>query len=85
MVDTDRKWAGDLDRQQQIVQWFIANTAGDEPVDIVGACETILSNLVKVNAPDCAAAERQIDSIAQDMKQTVRECFAPADAEEMRQ
>lgn len=66
-------WAGDLERQKHLVRRMMRSVpASEDPVDIAGAAETILVNLVNDNAPSLEVALEGIDAIAEDMKSTLR-------------
>lgn len=66
-------WAGDLERQKHIVRRMMRSVrATENPVDVAGAAETILVNLVNDHAPSLDAALAGIDAVAEDMKSTLR-------------
>lgn len=70
------EWSGDKDIQKALYEKIMAMCDGKPVVDIVGACETILANLVCDYARNYESALAGIDAVAGDMKQTVKDRMA---------
>lgn len=68
---TERPWAGNKQRQADIAKQIMKRYFDDDLIDIAGACETILVNLVNNRALSCQAALEGIEAIAGDMKETI--------------
>lgn len=69
---SEREWAGNKRRQEQITKQIMKRYRDDHPIDMAGACETILSNLVNDTATTYESAIAGIDAIAGDMKETFK-------------
>lgn len=66
-------WSGDLERQKHLVRRMMrAVPPNENPVDVAGAAETILVNLVNDHSASLDIALAGIDAVAEDMKSTLR-------------
>lgn len=64
-------WAGDRKLQERIVRQIVKRYRDVHPIDLAGAAETILVNIVNDNAASLSAAMNGIDAVAGDMKDTI--------------
>jgi hypothetical protein len=66
------EWAGNKRRQIAIVDHVMRRFRREHPIDIAGACETIIVNLVNDRAESLEHALAGVDAIASDLKDTLR-------------
>lgn len=69
---TSKTWAGNKARQQEITKQIVKRFRADHPIDLAGACETILSNLINDTALSYESALAGVDAVAEDMRDTIR-------------
>jgi len=74
----EEQWAGNKRLQEQLVRVFYesAMEANISPVDIAGAVETIIVNLICDNAPDLNTALEGLKAVYGDMQVTARQRFS---------
>jgi hypothetical protein len=72
--DQTVEWVGDKNRQLVIAK-AIASQFGDTPaIDLAGACETIIVNLIIPLAKSRADALAGVEQAANDMRETIERC-----------
>jgi hypothetical protein len=65
-------WAGNYERQKHLVRRMMREARKEDPIDIAGAAETILVNLVNNVAPTLDEALKGVELIAEDMRSALR-------------
>lgn len=69
-------WAGSRHRQQQIVDRLLAAAAGETRLNLAGAAETILANLICDRASSLESANRGLEAVLGDMRMVAIERFS---------
>lgn len=73
----EEPWAGDKDIQMRIARAIMKDySVTVHPIDLAGACETVLANLVNGFAASREEALDAIDAVCGDMKETIERARA---------
>lgn len=73
---SSRAWAGNRERQSEIVDRMLAAAGGEARIDVAAAAETILANLVCDRASSLESAERGLQAVLGDLRRVAIERFS---------
>jgi hypothetical protein len=74
MANSGEEWAGSKERQAKIAHEIVERYRDDHPIDVAGAAETVLVNLIIPMAKTRDDALEGVQQVADDLRQTVERC-----------